>query len=547
MRRNTRLNRYRHFHRLIWLLWAVAALVVLSSLLGCASIPQFSETMRVKAQSQVSAQSFARSDATRTEFAAHGSAKAAHPPELEGIRGPLSARQSAAIIARMGSRSEATQIFDHHLAIEEAIAGTPMIIGNRTTLFDDGESTYAAMFKAIDNARDHINIETYIIEDDEIGRKFSLALIEKRKQGVQVALIYDGVGSISTPKEFFQRLNEAGIKTLEFNPVNPLQLKKGWELNQRDHRKLMIIDGQTAFLGGINISSVYSSGSAGHLIQRKPVALSKSSVDIAAAKLSTTNQTTKDTTNETDNEAINKDRNKQTEFKTKALWRDTHLMVEGPVVAEFQKNFMESWRKQQGEALPDKQYFPAQVQKGKEAVRAIASSSDEEGGGQMYNTLVSAINSAETSVQLTNAYFAPDEHVMAALAEAVSRGVDVRIILPSKTDSSLIFHAGRSYYAALLKSGIKVYERRDALLHAKTALIDGVWSTIGSTNLDWRSFLHNDEINAVVLSPEFGKQLHALFQKDLAASTEITRESWDARSLMLRIKEQAARLWVYWL
>ena len=545
MRRNTRFNRYRHFHRLVWILWAVAALVVLSSLLGCASIPQFDETMQAKAQS------LARTDATRTEFAAHGSAEAAHPPKLEGIRGPLSARQSAAIIARMGSRSEATKIFDHHLAIEEAIAGTPMIVGNRTTLFADGESTYAAMFKAIDSARDHINIETYIIEDDEIGRKFSLALIEKRKQGVQVALIYDSIGSISTPKEFFQRLNEAGIKTLEFNPVNPLQLKKGWELNQRDHRKLMIIDGQTAFLGGINISSVYSSGSAGRLIHRMPVALNKPSVGVAAAKLSTRNETTNETDNEASNRDSNKnstqDSNKQTESKTKTPWRDTHLMVEGPVVAEFQKNFMESWRKQHGEALPDKQYFPAPVQKGKEAVRAIASSSDEEGGGQMYNTLVSAINSAETSVRLTNAYFAPDEHIMAALAEAVSRGVDVSIILPSKTDSSLIFHAGRSYYAALLKSGIKVYERRDALLHAKTALIDGVWSTIGSTNLDWRSFLHNDEINAVVLSPEFGKQMHALFQKDLAASTEITRESWAARSLLLRIKEQAAWLWVYWL
>ncbi len=544
-------NRYSRFHRLVCLLWAVSAIMLLSSLLGCASIPHLDATKRTDTRPEVEV------EATRGQGGAPGSAGASSPivaiglpslplqalppskpAKLAGARGPLSARQSAAIIAGMSSQGEETRIFDHHLALEEAIAGTPLMVGNRTTLFEDGESTYTAMFKAIAGARDHINIETYIIEDDEIGRKFSTALIEKQKQGVQVALIYDGVGSLNTSKEFFQRLNESGIKTLEFNPINPLEAKKGWQLNQRDHRKLMIIDGQTAFLGGINISSVYSSGSSGRLRRRSPSNDHKPLVtDKPAASVSAELHQ--------DGKEGNKEPEKAPEAKT--LWRDTHLMVEGPVVAEFQKNFMESWRKQKGGALPDRKYFLPLVPKGKEVVRAIASSSDDAGGGQMYNTLLSAINSAETSVLLTNAYFAPDEYIMAALAEAVGRGVDVVIILPTKTDSSLIFHAGRSYYNALLTSGVKVYERRDALLHAKTALIDGVWSTIGSTNLDWRSFLHNDEINAVVLGPEFGKQMHALFQKDLAASTEITRESWAARSFMLRLKEQAARLWVYWL
>ena len=179
-------------------------------------------------------------------------------------------------------------------------------------------------------------------------------------------------------------------------------------------------------------------------------------------------------------------------------------------------------------------------------MRAIGSSSDD-GGGQMYNTLLSAIGSAETSVYLTNAYFAPDEKIMISLSDAVSRGVDVKIILPSKTDSSLIFHAGRSFYDALLKSGVKIYERGDALLHSKTALIDGVWSTVGSTNLDWRSFLHNDEVNAVVLGVAFGAQMNAMFEKDLAASRQITLESWRDRPIVLRVKEQAARIWVYWL
>jgi len=430
------------------------------------------------------------------------------PAKLHGARGPLTVQQSKAILADLSRRGEDTGIFERHLAIEEAVAGSPLMVGNRTTLFEDGESTYVAMFKAIAAAKKHINVETYIIEDDEVGKRFSDALIAKQKQGVQVALMYDSVGSIATPKAFFQRLNNGGIKTLEFNPVNPLLAKKGWELNQRDHRKLLIVDGRTVFLGGINISSVYSSGLSGH---RK-------------------GQTSK-----------------KSNGQDKLPWRDTHLMVEGPVAAEFQKHFMASWIKQKGSALPDKEYFPAQMAKGKEVVRAIASSADDEGGGQIYSTLVSAINSAETSIFLTNAYFAPDEHFMKALADAVARQVDVKIILPSKTDSELVFHAGRSYYAALLDSGVKIYERGEALLHAKTALIDGVWSTVGSTNLDWRSFLHNDEINAVILGAEFAQQMNKLFEKDLAASTQVTQETWAARSLLFRLKEQGARLWVYWL
>jgi len=150
-------------------------------------------------------------------------------------------------------------------------------------------------------------------------------------------------------------------------------------------------------------------------------------------------------------------------------------------------------------------------------------------------------------VHLTNAYFVPDPQLLAALKDAVIRGVDVRIILPGSTDSWLVFHAGRSYYAELLGAGVKIYERHDALLHSKTALIDGVWSTVGSTNLDWRSFLHNEEVNAVILGQEFGAQLRAMFETDLAASSPITLEQWEQRSIGARLKETLARMWEYWL
>ena len=426
----------------------------------------------------------------------------AQPVQLEGARGPLTSQQSKAILSRLKIGGAQTSIFERHLALEQAVAGSPLTVGNKVVLLQDGPATFRFMFAAIRNAKDHIHMETYIIEDDEIGNRFADALIEKQALGVQVKLIYDGVGAIHVPKTFFKRLTDSGIKVLEFNPVNPLAAKKGWAVNQRDHRKLLIVDGQTAFLGGINISGVYSGGSFSTRSRQRTAAGPR--------------------------------------------WRDTHLQVEGPVVGEFQKLFLATWEKQKGEPLTPRKFFPQPVNKGNEVVRAIGSSPDEP-YSLIYATLISALGSAETSVHLTNAYFVPDPQLLAALKDAVQRGVDVKIILPGKTDSWLVFHAGRSYYAELLRAGVKIYERHDALLHSKTALIDGVWSTIGSTNLDWRSFLHNEELNAVILGQAFGAQMQAMFEADLASSTLITLEHWERRSLGERAKEAAARLWEYWL
>ena len=165
----------------------------------------------------------------------------------------------------------------------------------------------------------------------------------------------------------------------------------------------------------------------------------------------------------------------------------------------------------------------------------------------MYVTLLSAINSAETQIFLTNAYFVPDPQLLAALKDAVTRGVDVRLLLPEKTDSVMVFYASRSYYDELLSANVKIYQKQDALLHAKTAVIDGVWSTIGSTNLDWRSFTNNQEINAVVLGQGFGVQMQTLFEKDLESSKQIRLEDWRNRSVGIRIKERAARFWARFL
>jgi cardiolipin synthase len=358
------------------------------------------------------------------------------------------------------------------------------------------------MYAAILEAKDHINMETYVMDDDEVGQRFAQVLIEKQQRGIQVNLIRDSAGTFNTPNVFFQKLTDSGVNVLEFNPLNPLISRKEWTLNQRDHRKLLIVDGGIAFLGGINISSVYSGGSFSQSSRKK------SNGSLA--------------------------------------WRDTDLQLKGPVVAEFQKLFLSTWEKQKGQALAPKNYFPPSLPMGKQVVRAIGSSPDEPFSA-IYATLLSAIGNAAISVQLTNAYFAPDPQLLAALGAAARRGVDVKLILPSETDSWLVLHAGRAYYTQLLKSGVKIYHRQGVILHSKTALIDGVWATIGSTNLDWRSFLHNDELNAVILGAEFGQQVQAMFNKDLAASDAVILEQWERRTLDQRIKEFVAQLWEYWL
>jgi cardiolipin synthase len=432
------------------------------------------------------------------------------PVKLEGSQGPLSAERSRAILERLRAGGQGTDVLSRHLALEEAVAGSPLTAGNKAVLLEDGPATYRAMLAAIATAKDHIHLETYILDDDEVGKQFADALIAKQQKGVQVHLIHDSVGTLGTPDEFFKRLTGAGIKVLEFNPVNPAQARdREWELNQRDHRKLLIVDGRIAFLGGINISGVYSSGS-----------LSSGS---SSGKSSGDKKSGDGTP-----------------------WRDTHVQLQGPVVAEFQKLFMDTWVAQKGEPLVERNYYPMPERVGRDVVRALASS-PKDNYSAIYATLLSAIGSAETSVYLTNAYFAPDPQLLDALEDAARRGVDVKLILPSRTDSWLIFHAGRNYYHRLLKAGVKIYERQGVILHTKTGSVDGVWSTVGSTNLDWRSFLHNYELNAVVLGAEFGAQLQVMFDADLTASRQITLAEWKRRSLTLRVQELFARAWEYWL
>ena len=417
------------------------------------------------------------------------------PRQIVSSKGLVSPEKSKAIMERLKRSVDPTDMLERHNAVVESVTESPLTKGNKVTLLADGQAAYAAMFKAILNARDHINLETFIIEDDEVGRKFSDQLLRKQAEGVQVNLIYDSLGSYSTPTTFFQRLRNGGIQIVEFNPLNPLNAHGHWILTHPDHRKLLVIDGRIAIAGGINISSVYSSKLSGRR-------------EVKGAPLP---------------------------------WRDTDVQIEGPAVAEFQKLFLDTWQKQKGPKLADRTYFPELRGEGNALVRVVGSAPGQN-NRITFIVYVSAITFAEHSVHLTNAYFIPDDQILDAFTDAAKRGVDVKIILPSTSDSSMALHAARYNYSELLKAGVKLYERRNALLHAKTAMIDGVWSTVGSTNLDYWSLLSDDELNSVILSHEFAVEMEKMFARDLAQSDQIQWEVWKKRPLFQKIEEWFAHL-----
>jgi len=422
-------------------------------------------------------------------------------PTVTNAQGTLSAKKSKSLLAKRwrNSHSDVAAL----AALEEAATGSPLIAGNKVTLLYDGPQTMAAIIAAISAAKDHINLETYIFDQDELGIRFADLLIARQRAGVQVNVIYDSVGTIGTPQAFFDKMRDAGIHLLVFNPVNPLKLRgtwAPWEPNNRDHRKILVVDGLVAFTGGVNISSTYANSSL---------------------------------------------------FRSKAMrnakvgWRDTHIKIEGPAVAALQWVFLDHWASQESPDLPDSDFFPPLKEAGDKLVRVLAS---EPGGDyDIYKAYVLAIQKATKTVHITSAYFVPDVQIMKALSDAAQRGVDVKIILPGVSDSGLLFHAARSFYSEMLASGINIFQLQIAVLHAKTAVIDKVWATVGSTNIDTRSFLHNHEINVVVFGEEFGNAMENAFAEDLRYSTEITQGKWDQRPLDDRLKEWAARRLEYWL
>jgi cardiolipin synthase len=423
-------------------------------------------------------------------------------PTISTPDGPLPPRQAAQLAARRWAN--ATSDLKLRAVLEEQATGVPLIAGNKVTLLFDGPATMREMIASVRAARSTINLETYIFDQDQIGLEFANLLIEKRREGVVINVMYDSVGTLGTPQEFFDRMKAAGITLLAFNPVNPTRRPGRWELNNRDHRKVLVVDGKVAFTGGINISSTYANSSF-FRARQKP----------------------------------------QQNGNQKVGWRDTHIKIEGPAVATLQWSFVNNWVRQAGGELPRADYFPPLVAAGDKIVRVLATEPDHD--SSIYKSLLLAINEASKSIHITAAYFVPDDQVVDALRAAAKRGVDVKLVLPGVSDHSLVFHAGQAFYSELLDAGVKIYQLQVAVLHAKTAVIDSAWSTIGSANIDSRSFIHNYELNVVVLDPGFGQAMESAFNEDLRDSKQVTLEQWRGRPMMDRFKEWLGRMTEYWL
>lgn len=289
-------------------------------------------------------------------------------------QGALSGPKSEALLERQDKPGEPS-LLDRHLATMQKLTPTPLVAGNSARLLVDGPASYRAIFTAISAAREHVNIETYILDGDEVGEKLLALLVAKESQGVQVNLLYDGVGSLGTPDEFIERLRAGGITVCAFNPLMPSRGRVG-DPNQRDHRKQVVVDGRVAISGGINFSSVYSSGSG--------VGRSARTADPAKG------------------------------------WRDTNVEVRGPAVMQYQASFLTSWEKQSCPAMAEREYFPKLASQGDKVVRVVGSSPDGE-PGLVYLTLLSAIRESRRSVHVTMAYFAPDTKIREALENAARR------------------------------------------------------------------------------------------------------------------------------
>jgi cardiolipin synthase len=475
---------------------ALALALSLASLAGCAHVPLVDEADLAKA-----------SDGSQIK--------------VFGKRGPLSTRQSKAVLGRLAAQAPDAGALERHLAVEQIVAESPLFTGNQVRILRDGAETFPAMFAAIRQATRYVYLEYYIFEDVTCdGEMLSDLLIRQSQAGVHVRVIYDGIGSIGTDSVFFDKLRAAGVQVVEFNPLNPW--KRHSALNSRDHRKLLVADGTVAIIGGVNLSSTYQSAPSGGAVTATPPAESQSSQNV---------------------------------------WHDTDVEISGPVVPELEKLFKEHWREQLGVPLeaegtprasastsattnttPNPDLDSPTPPPGDQVVR-ILGSSPARLKRRYYVTVITAIRNAESSIWITGAYFVPTHQEKEGLMAAARRGVDVRLLLPSRSDSGPALAVQHSHYGELLHAGVKIYERDDGILHSKTMVIDQVWSIVGSSNFDHRSVLFNDEVDAVVLGKATGERLADDFKADLQHAQAIDLEQWRHRSALEHLRESFWRLW----
>lgn len=421
--------------------------------------------------------------------------RASEPLAMVGPRGDVGRLLRERITERLATIGKGN-LLGRHLPAMEVADAAPLVAGNRVHLLVDGPRTYAEIFHAISGAQDHVNIEMFIFDEArQAGRDLTDLLVETAGRGVAINVLYDAIGSLSTPDAVLDKIRAAGVQLCVFNPIS-LMAGRPLRFAQRDHRKIVVIDAHHAFAGGINFSAAYASGS----------------------------------------------RSRRTSSSTVLTegWRDTQIEVEGPAALEVQRLFLQSWTRQKCPPLRPADYLPPPIDAGDTLLRLNASSIDSR-RNQTYAVTLSAITFAKRSIDLTMGYFAPDDQLEEALKDAARRGVRVRLLLPGISDFNGILHAGRAHYSRLLAAGVLVFEKRKVLLHAKTLEIDGIWSAVGSANWDWLSFASNDELNVIVIDAAFAQQMRVMFEEDLANATPILAGPWSRRSVRQRLLQ---RFWV---
>ena len=419
-----------------------------------------------------------------------------------GSRNPLNETERAALLATLPPDLSADAL-QRQFVLQQALSESPLVTGNATTILRDGAETLPAMFDLLHRARNHINLEYYTFEN-VVWRGQSLfdLLLAKRRAGVVVNVIYDSFGSLDTPRELFDRLREAGARVLEFHPLDPLKAHTGWFPNDRDHRKIMLVDGKVAITGGVNMSKDYENPPSAGI----PV----------------------------DDDMHH------------AYWRDTAIRIEGPAVAELQKLFFATWTQQKGAPVAPARYFPPLPRVGVQSIRIIGSAPGDK-RPLHYISLMTALLSAQQRAWLCSGYFVPPHQEREVFSRTARDGVDVRLVVPSHTDVQQAVYAARAAYGDMLERGVHIFELRNAVLHSKCATVDGVWSVVGSSNLDRRSVVFNNEVDAIVLGRDTASQLEAMLSKDMAASHEVTLGAWQDRSIAERWRELKAQLWEYWM
>lgn len=369
----------------------------------------------------------------------------------------------------------------------ENIYGSCFVEDNSIKLLYKGSASFSSIFKALEAAQEFICLQFYIFRNDDTGTEIARLIKKKAKKGISVYLLYDHFGSIGTPESFWKELRASGINV---RASRPLKWRSPLHYLHRDHRKLLIVDGLTAFTGGLNIANEYRGF---HLRLRKET------------------------------------------------WRDTGVMLKGPVVAELLKTFNATWTAWGGAPLKIKAIKTQEPvnNTGDNRLPVIPIfAASARGRRKMRKLLYYSITHAKRSILFTTAYFTPSRRMLDTLEEAVERGVNVKLLLPGKSDVPAAYYAGRAFFSRLLKKGVRIYNYQGDVLHAKTYVFDDCWSIVGSANLDFMSMRRNDEGNVGILDSGFGSKMNAVFEEDLAHSLEITETVWARRPLGVRLRER---------